>query len=48
MDISRSQRRTLLVEKAHAELEGLSRRGVRTAGNAFSSVLLLKGEPSEN
>ena len=48
MDISRSQRRTLLVEKAHAELEGLSRRGVRSAGNAFSSVLLLKGEPSED
>lgn len=32
------------VGKAHAELLSLANRGVMMAGNAFSSVLLLKGE----
>lgn len=31
--------------KTHGELEQLARAGVQTAGNAFSSVLLVKGEP---
>lgn len=33
--------------KAHAELDGLTGRGAVMAGNAFSSVLLLKGSPSD-
>ena len=45
---SGGDRRTAVVAKARAELEGLAARGVLMAGNAFSSVLLLKGEPSED
>lgn len=43
----REDRRAALLAKAQAELEGLESRGVVMAGNAFSSVLLVKGEPGE-
>lgn len=33
------------VEKTRAELQDLEEMGVRTTGNAFSSVLLAKGDP---
>ncbi len=46
MGLGRLQRRACYVDKARAELEGLAGQGVIMAGNAFSSVLLLKGEPS--
>ena len=41
-------RRASMVAKTRAELSGLAARGVLMVGNAFSSVLLLKGEPSED
>lgn len=44
---SREDRRDRYVAKARAELESLASRGVLMAGNAFSSVLLLKGEPTD-
>ena len=37
-------RRRAYVEKATDELAGLAERGVRMGGNAFSSVLIAKGE----
>ena len=46
MEASRSERRALYVEKTRSELASLSARGVLTSGNAFSSVLFAKGEPS--
>ena len=48
MGPSREARRAAAVAKARTELAGLSARGVTMAGNAFSSVLLLKGEPAED
>lgn len=47
MGPSREERRERYVAKATAELEGLARRGVVMCGNAFSQVLLLKGEPGD-
>lgn len=47
MEIGRSVRREAYVRKARAELGSLVERGVVMAGNAFSSVLLLKGLPNE-
>lgn len=45
---SREDRRDRYVAKARAELESLASQGVLMTGNAFSSVLLLKGEPTED
>jgi len=47
MASSREDRQNRYVAKARAELGSLADRGVQMAGNAFSSVMLLKGEPSE-
>ena len=41
----RTALREAYAAKARAEEEGLRARGVRFAGNAFSSVTLVKGEP---
>ena len=41
---SRDERRRAYVAKARAEVGGLVERGVRMSGNAFSSVLFLKGD----
>lgn len=46
MEMSRTERRNFVVGKARAELALLEERGVRVSGNAFSSILLLKGELS--
>ena len=48
MEAGRSVRRELYVSKAQEELGSLAERGVITAGNAFSSVLFVKGELSED
>lgn len=48
MDASRSDRKALYLEKARTELARLGGRGVVVAGNAFSSILLAKGEPSDD
>lgn len=48
MGPSREERRASALAKTRAELEGLADRGAMMAGNAFSSVLLLKGEPGES
>lgn len=45
MGPSRASRRERYLAKARVELDGLANRGVVMAGNAFSSVLLLKGNP---
>lgn len=47
MASERDARRRAYVDKATAELEALAARGVRMGGNAFSSVLLAKGELSD-
>ena len=47
MATEREQRRQAYVEKARAELSSLAERGVRMGGNAFSPVLLAKGELSD-
>ena len=47
MEAGRSVRRELYVSKAQEELGSLAERGVITAGNAFSSVLFVKGELRE-
>ena len=47
MASERDARRRAYVDKAAAELDALAARGVRAGGNAFSSVLLAKGELSE-
>lgn len=47
MAVGRTQRRELYLGKARADLAELERLGLRMAGNAFSSVLLLKGLPNE-
>ena len=41
-------RRRVYVDKTRAELEGLAARGVRMGGNAFSSVLVAKGQLSDD
>lgn len=46
MGPSREARRERYLAKARAELDGLVARGVVVTGNAFSSVLLLKGLPT--
>lgn len=46
MGPSREERRERYLAKTHTELEGLVERGVVMAGNAFSQVVLVKGEPS--
>ena len=48
MGPSREERRARYVAKAKAELDALVARGVQMAGNAFSSILLVKGEPSDD
>ncbi len=45
MGPSREQRHERYLAKAHAELGALAQRGVVMAGNAFSPVALVKGEP---
>ena len=47
MSVSRAGRRERYVQKTRAEVESLVARGVVMAGNAFSSVLLVKGQPGE-
>ncbi len=47
MGASREERRRRYLAKAQAELGDLARRGVVMAGNAFSQVLLVKGEPDD-
>jgi hypothetical protein len=47
MGVGRSGRRERYVQKTRAEIESLSERGVVMCGNAFSSVLLVKGQPGE-
>lgn len=47
MGPGRAERRDRYVAKTKAELEGLVGHGVVMAGNAFSPVLLAKGEPNE-
>lgn len=47
MASEREARRRACVDKAAAEIDGLAARGARMGGNAFSSVLLVKGELSE-
>ncbi len=47
MSVNRAGRRERYVQKTRAEVESLVARGVVMAGNAFSSVLLVKGQPSE-
>lgn len=46
MGPSREDRHECYVAKARAELAVLAGRGVLMAGNAFSSILLVKGEPT--
>ena len=47
MASERDARRRAYLDKTAAELDSLVARGVRMGGNAFSSVLLVKGELSE-
>ena len=47
MASEREARRRAYVDKAVAEADALVARGVRMGGNAFSEVLLVKGELSE-
>ena len=47
MTSERDARRRACLEKASAEADSLAARGVLMGGNAFSAVLLVKGEPSE-
>lgn len=47
MGPSRESRRERYLAKAHAEVDGLTSRGVVMVGNAFSSVLLVKGTPTD-
>ena len=48
MAIGRDMRRRVYVDKTRAELEGLAARGVRMGGNAFSSVLVMKGRLTDD
>lgn len=45
MVLSRRMRGEAYVGKMRAELEAVQQKGVQMAGNAFSSVLFVKGEP---
>lgn len=45
MTIERSRRGQAYANKMRAELEDLEARGVQMVGNAFSPILLAKGEP---
>lgn len=47
MASERDARRRAYVDKTDAELDALAARGVRMGGNAFSEVLLVKGELNE-
>lgn len=47
MSISRGERRDLYVAKVRADLASLAARGLITSGNAFSSVVFVKGLPNE-
>ena len=47
MASERDARRRACVDKAAAEVDSLAARGVRAGGNAFSEVLLVKGELAE-
>ena len=47
MPSERDARRRACADKAEAELDALAERGVRMGGNAFSAVLLAKGELSQ-
>lgn len=47
MASERDARRRAYVDKTTAELDALAARGVRAGGNAFSAVLLAKGELTE-
>ena len=47
MASERDARRRACVDKATAEIDSLVARGARIGGNAFSAVLLVKGELSE-
>ena len=47
MASERDARRRAYLDKAAAEIDALVARGVVMGGNAFSQVLLVKGEPSE-
>lgn len=44
MAITTQERKEALADAAERELKGLEARGVRMAGNAFSPVVLIKGE----
>ena len=44
MQITADERREAYVQKTTAELDGLAARGVRAGGNAFSAILVCKGE----
>lgn len=44
MAITTQERKEVLADAAEQELKGLEARGVRMAGNAFSPVVLVKGE----
>ena len=44
MAITTQERKEALADAAEQELKGLEARGVRMAGNAFSPVVLIKGE----
>ena len=44
MAITTQERKEALADAAEQELKGLEARGVRMAGNAFSPVVLVKGE----
>jgi hypothetical protein len=47
MSSERDARRRACLDKAAAEVDSLAARGVITAGNAFSSVLLAKGQMTD-
>ena len=47
MASERDARRRACVDKTDAELDALAARGVRMGGNAYSEVLLVKGELNE-
>ena len=44
MASERDARRRAYLDKAATEIDALTARGVRMGGNAFSAVLLVKGE----
>ena len=48
MQTARDKRRTFYLEKARFELGSLAERGAIVSGNAFSSVLFLKGDANKD